>query len=92
MGSGLDRMIDGDQSRWLVIDVDGRKLGRGGHHTMKNLPIIVAIILLLFGIALMLGDFAFEANLPDWTSRAVIGIGILLTFISMMLSRRKPAN
>jgi len=59
---------------------------------MKNLPIIVAIILLLFGIALMLGDFAFEADLPEWTSRAVIGIGILLTVVSMMLSRRKPSS
>ena len=59
---------------------------------MKNIPIIVAIVLLLFGIALMLGDFPFEADLPDWTSRAVIGIGILLTFVSMMLSRRKPSS
>jgi len=70
----------------------GASSAREGRHTMKNLPIIVAIILLLFGIALMLGDFAFEADLPEWTSRAVIGIGILLTVVSMMLSRRKPSS
>lgn len=56
---------------------------------MKNIPIIVAIVLLLFGIALMLGDFPFEADLPEWTSRAVIGIVILPTLVLMLMSRRK---
>ena len=66
-------------------------LGPGGRHAMKNIPIIVAIVLLLFGIALMLGDFPFEADLPEWTSRAVIGIGILLTLASMLMARPKKA-
>ena len=58
---------------------------------MKNIPIIVAILLLLFGIALMLGDFAFEADLPEWTSRVVIGIGIVLTLVSTLMSRKQKA-
>lgn len=59
---------------------------------MNNVFIVTAIVLLLAGIALMLGNFAFEADLPAWTDRAVVAAGILLTVISMMMSRRKSAG
>lgn len=59
---------------------------------MKNVPIIVSIILLLIGIALMLGDFAFEAALPDWTSRLVVGVGVLLMVISTFMKRSAKAG
>ena len=59
---------------------------------MNNVIIVTAIVLLLAGIVLMLGNFAFETDLPAWTDRAVVAAGILLTVISMMMSRRKSAG
>ena len=59
---------------------------------MNNVVIVTAIVLLLAGIALMLGNFAFEADLPAWTEKAAVLGGIILTVISMMMSRRKSAG
>ena len=59
---------------------------------MNNVIIVTAIVLLLAGIALMLGNFAFEADLPTWTEKAAVLGGIMLTVISMMMSRRKSAG
>lgn len=74
-----------------MIPARGFMLGSGGRHAMKNIPNIVAIILLLSGIGLMLGEFPFEAGLPEWTSQAAIATGLLLALATTLMSRRNRA-
>jgi hypothetical protein len=58
---------------------------------MKYAPGIVALILLLTGMALMVGDFPFEADLPDWTSHTLLAAGTVLSPFSIMMLRRGKA-
>lgn len=56
---------------------------------MKNFILMVAIAAFVAGIALMLGDFGWEADLPKDSDKLAVGLGALLLFVSFWVGRRK---
>ncbi len=56
---------------------------------MKNLILIVSIVAFIAGIAMMLGDFGWEAGLPKDADKLAIAIGAVLLFVSFVFGRKK---